>query len=32
MKEGVCEECDSHGILYNIDGRLICEECKEEEE
>ena len=27
-KEGICEECDSYGILYNVDGRLICGECK----
>ena len=31
-KEGECEECGSYNVLYNIDGRFICEECKEEEE
>jgi len=31
-KEGECEECGSFNVLYNIDGRYICEECKEEEE
>ena len=25
-----CEECGSYGILYNIDGSMICEECKDE--
>jgi len=32
MKEGECEECESYGILYNVDGRMICGECKEREE
>ncbi len=27
-KEGECEECEAYGLLYNIDGRLICETCK----
>lgn len=31
-KEGECEECDAYGILYSVDGRLICERCKESEE
>lgn len=31
-KEGECEECGAYGILYNIDGRLLCEDCKDEEE
>jgi signal-transduction protein with cAMP-binding, CBS, and nucleotidyltransferase domain len=30
--EGECDECGAFGLLYNIDGRLICEECKEDEE
>ncbi len=28
-KEGICEECGNHGILFRIDGRLICEYCKD---
>jgi CBS domain-containing protein len=31
-KEGECEECGSYNVLYNIDGRFICEDCKDEEE
>ena len=31
-KEGECEECGLFGILYTIDGRSICEDCKNEEE
>ncbi|MEM2956437.1 MAG: CBS domain-containing protein [Candidatus Pacearchaeota archaeon] len=31
-KEGECEECGAFGLLYNVDGRLLCEECKDEEE
>jgi len=30
-KEGECEECGSFGILYDVDGRAICEDCKDEE-
>ncbi len=29
FKEGICEECGNFDILYNIDGQLICEPCKE---
>ncbi len=28
-KEGICEECGSFDILYNIDDRLICPPCKD---
>jgi hypothetical protein len=28
-KEGPCEECGRFNILYRVDGRLICDECKE---
>lgn len=28
--EGECEECGSYARLYDVDGRLLCEECKEE--
>jgi len=31
IKEGECDECESYGMLYNINGRMVCEECKEEE-
>ena len=27
-REGICEECGATDILYKIDGRLICESCK----
>jgi len=30
IKEGECHECGAYGLLYNLDGRLICEECKDE--
>jgi len=30
IKEGECHECGAYGLLYNIDGRLLCEECKDE--
>tara|TARA_Y100000310_G_C20626244_1_gene786054 strand:+ start:122 stop:688 length:567 start_codon:yes stop_codon:yes gene_type:complete len=29
FKEGICEECGNFNILYNVDGELICEECRE---
>lgn len=28
MHEGFCEECGNQDILYKIDGRVICESCK----
>jgi len=28
-REGICEECGNIEALYNTDGRLICEECRE---
>jgi signal-transduction protein with cAMP-binding, CBS, and nucleotidyltransferase domain len=28
-REGLCEECGGYGLLYNQDGRLICENCFE---
>ncbi|MEM2956433.1 MAG: CBS domain-containing protein [Candidatus Pacearchaeota archaeon] len=28
-KEGECEECGTYGLLYDIDRRLICEECED---
>jgi signal-transduction protein with cAMP-binding, CBS, and nucleotidyltransferase domain len=30
VKEGLCDECGNSEILYLVDGRLICESCKEE--
>ncbi len=29
-KEGVCEECGTLDLLYREDGKLICENCREE--
>lgn len=29
FKEGLCEECGNFDILYNVDGELMCEECRE---
>ncbi len=29
FKEGLCEECVNFDILYNIDGELMCESCRE---
>ena len=28
--EGVCEECGDFDVLHNVEGRLLCEECKDE--
>jgi hypothetical protein len=30
IKEGQCEECEAYGILYNLKGKLLCEECGRE--
>jgi len=30
-REGECESCGNYAQLYEVDGRLICEECKDEE-
>lgn len=30
-KEGECESCGAFGQLYNVNGQLLCEECKDEE-
>jgi CBS domain-containing protein len=27
-KQGICEDCGCTDILYKVDGRLICESCK----
>jgi len=29
FKEGLCEDCTNFSILYKIDGRWICESCKD---
>jgi signal-transduction protein with cAMP-binding, CBS, and nucleotidyltransferase domain len=29
IKEGECSECGVYGLLYNVEGKLLCEECKE---
>ncbi len=29
IKEGVCEECGNFDVLYEVEGKLICENCKE---
>ena len=29
FKEGLCEECSNHDILYNVDGELMCESCRD---
>jgi len=28
MHEGVCEDCGNEEVLYRVDGKLLCEECK----
>lgn len=30
VKEGVCEECGNFNVLYKVDNRVICLECKDE--
>jgi len=29
LREGMCEECGEFDLLYKIDGRLICEGCRD---
>lgn len=29
MEEGECESCEAFGLLYNVDGSLICETCQD---
>lgn len=29
VKEGICEECERFDLLYNRNGRLVCENCEE---
>jgi CBS domain-containing protein len=28
-RDGICEECGHEGILFKVDGMLICESCKD---
>lgn len=28
IKDGICEECGEWGLLYRINGMLVCESCK----
>ena len=30
FKEGICEECGNFDVLYSVDGRVICEGCRDE--
>jgi CBS domain containing-hemolysin-like protein len=30
IKEGQCADCEAYGILYNIRGKLLCEDCCKE--
>jgi len=29
IDEGICDECESFDLLYDVDGKKICESCKE---
>ena len=31
-EEGICEECDSYGPLHDVDGKMLCESCRDEKE
>lgn len=30
IREGQCDECDEYDVLFNVDGELLCEECRDE--
>jgi len=30
--EGLCDECETYELLYNAGGKMLCEECKNEQE
>ncbi len=30
-QEGECESCGSYAQLYEVNGQLVCEECRDEE-
>lgn len=29
VREGVCEECENFDILYESDGKMLCEDCRD---
>lgn len=29
FEEGLCEECGEFGMLYKVDNRMICEDCRD---
>ncbi len=29
FREGICEQCGNHDMLYNEDSRLICSTCRD---
>ena len=29
FSEGLCEECGNYNLLYNVDNRMICEDCRD---
>ena len=30
IREGECNECGEHGLLYNMEGDLLCEDCRDD--
>ena len=32
VEEGECQSCGNHDVLYNVNGKLLCEDCKAEED
>ncbi|MFH1638531.1 MAG: hypothetical protein ABIB71_08955 [Candidatus Woesearchaeota archaeon] len=28
--EGECESCNAYGQLYEIEGKMLCEQCRDE--
>ena len=30
IKEGICEKCEKYELLYNLNDKLVCEQCKGE--
>lgn len=30
-QEGECESCSDYAVLYDVNGQLLCEECRDEE-
>jgi len=29
IKEGICDKCESYGLLYSLGEKLVCESCKD---